>query len=71
MPDTATIHPNGVYGTDDLCAMPDASPQTVAEARRLGALRWTRVGRRVVYLGEWVLAWLRSEGQGKEATHAS
>jgi hypothetical protein len=68
MPDTATIHPNGVYGTDDLCAMLDVSPQTLAEARRAGALRSVRKGRRVIYLGEWVLAWLRGE-QG-EASHA-
>ncbi len=64
MPDTATIHPNGIYSTDDLCVMLDVSPQTAAEARRSGALRWVRKGRRVLYLGEWVLAWLRADAQG-------
>ncbi|HKB39798.1 MAG TPA: helix-turn-helix domain-containing protein [Gemmataceae bacterium] len=56
MPNTITaIHPTGIYNTDDLCAMLDVSPQTLAEARRDGTLRATRKGRRVIYLGEWVL----------------
>jgi hypothetical protein len=59
MSDTITIHPTGIYTSDDLCAMLDVSPQTLADARRSGALRSTRKGRRVIYLGEWVLDWLR------------
>jgi len=67
MLDTITIHPTGIYTTDDLCLMLDVSAQTIAEARRSGALRGARKGRRVVYLGEWVLAWLRSEQEGAHA----
>jgi hypothetical protein len=59
MPDTNAIQPTGIYSTDDLCAMLDVSPVTVAEARRSGALTSTRKGRRVIYLGEWILTWLR------------
>jgi hypothetical protein len=61
MPDTITIHPTSIYGTDDLCAILDVSPQTLAGARRSGALRATRKGRRWIYLGEWVLDWLRTD----------
>jgi hypothetical protein len=61
MPDTITIQPTGIYATHDLCAMLDVSPQTVADARRTGALRFVRRGRRVIFLGEWVLCWLRDE----------
>lgn len=60
MPDTFTIQPTGIYSTDDLCAMLDVSPQTLADARRAGQLHATRKGRRTIYLGEWVLAWLRA-----------
>jgi hypothetical protein len=67
MLDTVTIHPTGIYSTDALCAMLDVSPQTLADARRAGELRSTRKGRRVIYLGEWVLTWLR---QSAEAAHA-
>jgi hypothetical protein len=69
MPDTITIQPTALYGTDDLCAMLDVSPQAVAQARRSGALASARKGRRVIYLGEWVLAWLRLDA--REAPHAS
>jgi hypothetical protein len=58
---TTTIHPTGLYGTDDVCAMLDVSPETLADARRSGELRAARKGRRVIYLGEWLLTWLRQE----------
>jgi hypothetical protein len=67
MSDTPTIHPNGVYRTDDLCALLDVSPQTVAEARGSGALAAARKGRSWVYLGEWVLDWLRGDRRGADA----
>jgi hypothetical protein len=63
MPDTITIQPTGIYGADDLCALLDVGRQTLADARRSGALRSVRKGRRVIFLGEWVLGWLRDEGQ--------
>jgi hypothetical protein len=66
MPDTITIHQTGIYTTDDLCEMLDVSPQTMADARRSGTLRATRKGRRLIYLGEWVLAWLRRESEPLE-----
>jgi hypothetical protein len=66
MPDTITIHPTGIYCTDDLCVMLDVSPDTVADARRAGALRWVRKGRRILYLGQWVLDWL-SAGEDADA----
>jgi hypothetical protein len=61
MPDTVTINPLSVYTSEQLSTMLDASEATLAEARRSGALRATRKGRRVLYLGEWVLDWLRAE----------
>jgi hypothetical protein len=64
MPDTITIQPTGIYSNDHVCAMLDVSPDTLAEARRSGALRAVRKGRRWIYLGEWLLSWLRADGQG-------
>jgi hypothetical protein len=62
MPDlTTTIHPTGVYSPDDVCDLLGISPQVVADARRTGALRSVRRGRRALILGAWVLAWLRDE----------
>jgi hypothetical protein len=58
------INPFAVYSTDQLSAMLDASEQTLADARRSGALRFTKKGRRVLYLGEWVLDYLRADDVG-------
>jgi hypothetical protein len=69
MPETISIDPLAVYTGDQLSAMLDVSEVTLAEARRSGALRWVKKGRRALYLGEWVLDWLRIDA-GKEATHA-
>jgi hypothetical protein len=37
------------------------TPATLAAARRAGTLRHTRQGKRTLYKGAWVLAWLESE----------
>jgi hypothetical protein len=63
---TIAIQPTGIYSTDDVCAMLDASPDTLAAARRSGELRGVRKGRRIIYLGEWVLAWLRAGQEGRD-----
>jgi hypothetical protein len=54
------IEPNGVYDDDLLCSALEIGSQTLADARRSGALRYTRKGRRVLYVGVWILAWLTS-----------
>ena len=59
MKETITIHRTGIYTTDHLCKMLDVSQQNLAAARRSGALRAARKGRRIIYLGEWVLGWLQ------------
>lgn len=61
MGDPPTIQPTAIYSNDQLCKLLDVSPDGLAEARRSGALRATRKGRRLLYLGEWVLSWLRAE----------
>jgi hypothetical protein len=68
MPNTVSIDPLAIYTGDQLSAMLDVSEVTLAEARRSGALRSVKKGRRVLYLGEWVLDWLRADA-GKEAAH--
>ena len=42
------------------------TPSTLATARRSGALRFTRQGKRILYKGEWVLSWLESETNSPE-----
>jgi hypothetical protein len=62
-----TIEPNGIYDDALLCNALEVGAETLARARRSGELRYRRVGRRPVYLGLWILAWLRSEEQAPQA----
>lgn len=70
MPEAVAIHPLAVYTADQLCGMLDVSEATLAEARRSGALRSVRKGRRVLFLGEWVLDWLRDDPAETGGAHA-
>jgi len=59
------IDPTGIYDDDLLFGVLGVSGSVLANARREGSLRFVRKGRRVLYLGEWILAWLEAES-GKE-----
>jgi hypothetical protein len=66
------IDPDGVYDDDVLYASLELSSATLARARRDGRLRYTRQGRRVLYLGRWLLDWLSAEAapaDGKGECH--
>jgi hypothetical protein len=68
---TIEIKPLGVYSTDELSAMLDVGWDKLGKARHSGALRSTKKGRRVLYLGEWVLDWLRAEDLAEEVSGGS
>jgi hypothetical protein len=59
----------GVYDDASLQVVLGVGTPVLARARQMGELRSTRKGRRVLYLGEWVLDWLRSDGQRREPPH--
>jgi helix-turn-helix protein len=59
--DVVTINPQSLYTSWQLSAMLDVGEATLAKARRAGELRSVRKGRRVLFLGEWVLDWLQKE----------
>jgi hypothetical protein len=62
--DTQTVPsliPDGIYDDESLHAVLGVSAQVLAHARRQGQLRHARKGKRVLYLGQWVLEWLMAE----------
>ena len=70
MPDTLQpirIEPDAFYGDGDLRLLLDITSATLVRARREGRLRSVRRGKRVFYLGRWVLDWLTSDS-GAEAS---
>jgi hypothetical protein len=44
------------------------TPSALAAARRSGALRFSRQGKRILYKGAWVLEWLESDANRHGAT---
>jgi hypothetical protein len=52
------IDPDAVYDDGAVVLSLDISSATLVRARRDGALRYRRVGRRAVYLGRWLIEWL-------------
>jgi hypothetical protein len=65
-----TINPDTVYDDGALYVEFGLSAAALARARRSGRLCFTRQGNRVLYLGEWVLQWLRSSGESQGVSHA-
>ena len=66
----ALIDPRALYDDGAIVLALDIPSSTLARARRDGTLRYTRRGRRVLYLGQWVLDWLtvdaREEARGAD-----
>lgn len=56
-----SLEPQAIYDDSALYVALGLSAAALGKARRAGRLRYTRQGNRVLYLGEWVLAWLRSD----------
>jgi hypothetical protein len=54
------VSPNAIYDDGALYLQVGIAPNATAKARREGKLRYLRVGRRVLYLGQWLLDWLDS-----------
>jgi len=55
----AVIDPHGVYDDGGLRLALGITSATLATARRQRRLRFSRKGRRTLYLGQWVIDWLQ------------
>lgn len=64
------IIPTAVYDDDDLYRMMEVSSTTMSKARVAGQIRYTRKGKRTLYLGRWVLDWL-NDGKPSEDSPSS
>jgi hypothetical protein len=61
--DTVRIDPDAIYDDNLLFAVLGVSSNALARARRDGKLRFTRQGRRILHLGQWVLDWLTADSK--------
>lgn len=60
MVESLEIRPTAVYDDGAITLTLGISAECLAIARRSGSLRFTRKGRRVLYLGQWLIDWLES-----------
>jgi hypothetical protein len=61
------IDPEAVFDDGVLYQILGLTPAALASARRARTLRFTRQGKRTLYLGRWVLAWLESASARPES----
>jgi hypothetical protein len=67
MQEQVSIAPDGIYDDGALYLALGLTPATLARARRSGELRFTRKGKRTLYIGQWVLDWIKADArQGVE-----
>jgi hypothetical protein len=59
----AHIHPDAVYHDGQARLLLGLAGATLARARREGRLRFTRQGKRILYRGAWLLAWLEADAE--------
>jgi hypothetical protein len=55
------IEPEAVYDDGSLRQALGLTDSALAAARKNGSLRFTRQGKRVLYLGKWITSWLESQ----------
>jgi hypothetical protein len=60
MIEPVNILPEALYDDGSLYQVLGLTETALANARRAGTLRYTRQGKRTLYLGKWILAWLEA-----------
>jgi hypothetical protein len=65
------LDPEALYDDGSLRQALGLTPTTLAAGRRSGTLRYTRQGKRTLYLGKWILAWLEAAASTPHQTTAS
>jgi hypothetical protein len=66
-----SIEPEALYDDGALRQALGLTPACLAAARRAGSLRHARQGKRMLYKGAWVLAWLEASAESGPAAPMS
>jgi hypothetical protein len=64
------LHPHAVYDDGALYCELGLTATALARARRSGRLRFTKQGKRILYLGQWIIDWLAAAEPGEEVASA-
>jgi hypothetical protein len=60
------IEPEALYDDGALRQALGLTPAALAAGRRSGSLKFTRQGKRTLYRGAWVLAWLEADASSRQ-----
>jgi hypothetical protein len=63
------VDPEAVYDDGALYQTFGLTAAALSSARRAGTLRYTRQGKRTLYLGKWILDWLESQAAPVTSRH--
>jgi hypothetical protein len=66
MIDGFSIEADAVYDDSALQVALGLSADALAAARKAGELNYTRKGRRILYLGRWIIDWLEADAPAIE-----
>lgn len=61
MVEPVQIAPTAIYDDGSIRNSLGISPAALAAGRRDGTLRYSRKGKRIFYLGQWLIDWLGSD----------
>jgi hypothetical protein len=67
MANTLSIEPNTIYDEGTVSLALDIPLSSLDRARREGRLRFVRKGRRIFFLGQWLLEWFSTDDARREA----
>lgn len=56
-----SIDPQAIYDDGAISIALGLPSATLIQARRKGKLRYSRKGKRIFYLGQWLLDWLNAD----------
>ena len=70
MVDPITIEPEAFYDDLMVANLLEVGRELLARARKDGDLRYVRKGKRILFKGSWLLAWLGSDAATRQEVPA-
>jgi hypothetical protein len=64
--DAVSIDPTAIYDDGALYCALGITSAALSKARRSGLLRFSQKGRRILYVGQWIIDWINADGQGPQ-----
>jgi hypothetical protein len=70
MIESILIDPEALYDDGSLRQAVGLTRSSLARARKGGSLRYTHQGKRILYKGAWIIAWLEADAASRQTAAA-